>query len=60
MKNFKVVMFSFFALGFIALAIFVNWLFIIGAIILMILNQKELMKKIKNQHCVHITFNIPD
>jgi len=45
MKNKKVVIFSIVALGFLALTFLVDWLFIIGAVILMILNQKELMKK---------------
>ncbi len=45
MKNPKVVFFSLLALGFLALTFLVDWLFIIGAVILMILNQKELMKK---------------
>ncbi|MFH1787552.1 MAG: hypothetical protein ABH811_02065 [archaeon] len=43
-KNPKVVIFSIIALGFILLTFLVNWIFIIGAVILMILNQKELMK----------------
>jgi hypothetical protein len=43
--NKKVVLFSIIALGFLALTFFVDWLFIIGAVILMYLNQKELMKK---------------
>jgi hypothetical protein len=45
MKNPKVVLFSLVALGFIVLSFLVDWLFIIGAVILMVLNQKELMKK---------------
>jgi len=48
-KNPKVIIFSVIALGFIALTFLVDWLFIIGAIILVILNQKELMKK-KNKN----------
>lgn len=44
MKNLKVVVFSILALICIALAFLVDWLFLIGAIILMILNQKELIK----------------
>ncbi len=44
MKNPKVVIFSIIALGFLALTFIVNWLFIIGAVILMILNQRELIK----------------
>ncbi len=43
--NKKVVIFSLLALGFLALTFFVDWIFIIGAVILMFLNQKELMKK---------------
>lgn len=45
MKNLKVVIFSIIALGFLALTFLVDWIFIIGAVILMILNQRELMKK---------------
>ena len=45
MKNPKVVLFSIIALAFVGLAILVDWLFIIIAVILMIINQKELMKR---------------
>ncbi len=45
--NIKITIFSIIALGFLVLTFLVNWMFIIGAVILMILNQKELMKKIK-------------
>jgi len=45
MKNPKVVLYSIIALGFLALTFLVDWLFIIGAIILVYLNQKELIKK---------------
>lgn len=41
----KVTIFSILALGFLALTFFVNWLFILGAVILMILNQREIYKK---------------
>ena len=44
-KNPKVVLFSLLALGFLALTFLVNWSFIIGAAVLMILNQRELMGK---------------
>jgi len=43
--NPKIIIFSILALGFLALTFFVDWLFIIPAVILMILNQRELMKK---------------
>jgi len=43
-KNPKVVIFSLIAFGFIALTFLVSPYFIIGAIILMLLNQRELMK----------------
>lgn len=43
--NWKVTILSFVALGFIALTFLVHWYFIIGAVIIMIINQKELMKK---------------
>ena len=43
MKSPKVVIYSILALGFIALAFFLKeWLFLIGAVVLMFLNQKEL------------------
>jgi len=45
MKNPKVVVYSIIALGFLVLTFLVDWLFIIGAVILMVLNQRELMKK---------------
>ncbi len=44
-KKPKVVIYSLLAFGFIALTFLVDWMFIIGAVILMILNQRELMKK---------------
>lgn len=47
MKNPRVFWFSILALGFIALGILIDWLFLIGAIIIMLWNQKELMKKKK-------------
>ena len=45
MKNPKVVVYSIIALGFLVLTFLVDWIFIIGAVILMILNQRELLKK---------------
>jgi len=45
--NIKVIIFSLIALGFLALTFTVNWLFIIGAVIFMILNQREIMGKRK-------------
>lgn len=45
MKNPKVVLYSIIALGFLYLTFMVDWLFIIPAVILMILNQRELMRK---------------
>jgi len=47
MKNQRVVLYSIIALIFVVLAIVVDWLFIIPAVILMLINQKELMKKKK-------------
>jgi len=43
MKNPRVVIFSIIALGFLVLTFLVDWLFIIGAVIFMVLNQRELM-----------------
>jgi hypothetical protein len=42
--NKKVVVYSLIALGFIALTFLVNQYFIVGAIIFMLINQKEIMK----------------
>ena len=44
-KNPKVVFNSLLALGFLVLTFTVDWLFIIPAVILMLINQKEIMKK---------------
>jgi len=44
MKNIKVVIYSILALGFMALTFLVDWVFIIGAVLLVYLSQKELMK----------------
>lgn len=43
--NKKVVILSLIALGFLALTFLVDWIFIIGAVIIMIINQRELLKK---------------
>lgn len=45
--NKKVVILSIIALGFLALTFLVDWLFIIGAVIIIAINQKELMRKKK-------------
>jgi hypothetical protein len=47
--NTKVVLSSIVALGFLALTYLVDWLFIIGAVFLVYLNQKELFKN-KNKN----------
>jgi fumarate reductase subunit C len=47
MKNPKVVVYSLIALFFLFLTFTVDWIFIIPAVILMIINQKELFKKNK-------------
>ena len=47
MINLKVVLYSIIALGFLVLTFLVDWIFIIGAVVLMILNQRELMRKKK-------------
>lgn len=43
--NIKVIIYSLIALGFVVLTFLVDWLFILGAVIMVYLNQKELMKK---------------
>jgi hypothetical protein len=47
--NKKVVFLSILALGFIALTFFVDWIFIIGAVIIMYINQRELLGTKKNK-----------
>jgi len=47
MKNLKVVLLSLVAIVFLYLAFVVDWLFIIGAVVIMFFNQKELMKNKK-------------
>jgi len=47
MKNQKVISLSILALGFVVLSLLVDWLFLIPAVIIVFLNQKELMKKRK-------------
>jgi hypothetical protein len=46
-KNPRIVIYSIIALGFIALTFFISYWFLVGAIVLMILNQRELMRKKK-------------
>ena len=41
--NIKVIIYSIIAIGFLVLTFLVDWMFIIGAVIMMWLNQKELM-----------------
>ena len=45
MKNPRVVFFSIVAIGCLVLAVFIHWMFIIPAVVLMIINQRELMRK---------------
>ncbi|MFH1308105.1 MAG: hypothetical protein ABIH72_04590 [archaeon] len=40
--NYKVIVYSLIALGFLALTYLVDWLFIIGALVMIYLNQREL------------------
>ena len=43
--NIKVIIYSLIALVFVALTFLVDWMFIIGAVIMIWLNQRELMRK---------------
>jgi hypothetical protein len=43
--NNKIIFYSIVAFGFLALMYLVDWLFIIGAVIFMYFNQRELSKK---------------
>lgn len=45
--NTKVIIYSFLALICLVLTFFVDWIFILGAFVLVILSQRELMKKRK-------------
>ena len=47
MKNIKVMVFSIIALICVVLAFVIDWLFLIPAVIIMLINQKELIKKKK-------------
>jgi hypothetical protein len=43
--NWNIILYSFIAFGFLGLTYFVDWIFIVGAIIMIWLNQRELRKK---------------
>jgi len=43
--NIKVIVYSLIAFGFVALGFLADWVFLLGAVIMIYLNQKELMKK---------------
>jgi hypothetical protein len=45
MRNWKVVVLSLVAIGFLALTFFVDWIFIIGAVVIFFINQRLLRKK---------------
>ena len=49
MKNKKVTILSLVALACVILAFVIDWLFLIPAIIIMLINQRELMKNNKNK-----------
>ena len=44
-KNLKVVLYSIIAIMFLVLTFLIDWIFIIPAVVLMILNKRELMGK---------------
>jgi hypothetical protein len=43
--NWKIIVYSLIAFGFLALTYFIDWIFIIGAVVMVWLNQKELKGK---------------
>jgi len=43
--KYKVIIFSLIAIGFLVLTFLVDWMFIIGAVLMWMLNQRELNKK---------------
>lgn len=47
--NIKVLLLSILAIFFLILAFVWNWVFVAGAIIIVLINQKELMKKNKGK-----------
>ena len=47
--NWKIVIYSVIALGFLALTFLINWLFIIGAAVMVWLNQRELRKTARDK-----------
>tara|TARA_Y100000310_G_C20354748_1_gene656079 strand:+ start:65 stop:223 length:159 start_codon:yes stop_codon:yes gene_type:complete len=47
--NKRVIIYSIIAFGFLALTFIVDWMFIIGAVIMIFLNQRELMKGSKEK-----------
>jgi len=48
--NIKIIIYSIIAFIFLGLMFLVDWLFIIGAVIMMYLNQRELMKRDKKSN----------
>lgn len=49
-KSWRIVIYSFVAIGFVVFAFITkNWLFVLGAVVLMMLNQYELSKAKKKQ-----------
>ena len=43
--NWKIIIYSIIGLGFLALTYFVDWIFVVGAVVMIWLNQKELRKR---------------
>lgn len=43
--NWKVVIYSLIAFGFLVLTYFIDWIFVIGAVVMIWLNQRELNRK---------------
>jgi predicted membrane protein len=48
-KNPKVFFLSLLAIGFVLLGIFIDWLFLIGAVAIMVYNQREMNKDNKKK-----------
>jgi len=49
MKSLKVIILSIIGLFFLGLTFFIDWIFIIGAILIVYLNQKEIIKNKNNK-----------
>jgi len=43
--NWKIIIYSIIGLGFLALTYFVDWIFVVGAVVMIWMNQREMRRK---------------